>query len=111
MSLAERGIEGHHQGKARHQAEGGIGLVTVAMGLGVHFMGDHEPGGERRDGPWHDLGLYKVDGGITSTRPLIAHVCKAIAAIEKMASGEHALFCDPAPVTGFVKLLLIFKEK
>jgi hypothetical protein len=29
----------------------------------------------------------------------------------KMASGEYEVFCDPAPIVGFVKLLLIFKEK
>ena len=52
-----------------------------------------------------------MDGGITSTWPSLVHACKAIAVIEKMASGEYEIFCDPAPVAGFVKLLLIFKEK
>ncbi|MGU5653297.1 hypothetical protein [Aeromonas allosaccharophila] len=55
--------------------------------------------------------MSKVDDGITSTRPPLVHVCKTIAAIEKMASGEYEIFCDPAPIVGFVKLLLIFKEK
>ncbi|HDO1328637.1 TPA: hypothetical protein P2Q98_003483 [Aeromonas veronii] len=55
--------------------------------------------------------MSKVDDGITSTRPPLVHVCKTIAAIEKMASGEYAVFCDPVPIVGFVKLLLIFKEK
>jgi len=55
--------------------------------------------------------VCKVDGGITSTRQPLVHVCKTIAAIEKMVSGEYDIFCDPAPVVGFVKLLLIFKEK
>ncbi|MCS3832220.1 hypothetical protein HNP10_000935 [Aeromonas veronii] len=66
---------------------------------------------EQRDGPWHDLKVYKVDSGITSTRPPLVHACKAIATIEKMASGEYEIFCDQAPVAGFIKLLLIFKEK
>ncbi|MGL4917668.1 MAG: hypothetical protein ACRC5D_15705 [Aeromonas allosaccharophila] len=52
-----------------------------------------------------------MDGGITSIRPPLVHVCKTIAAIEKMASGEYEIFCDPALVVGFVQLLLIFKEK
>ncbi|MBL0588632.1 MULTISPECIES: hypothetical protein [Aeromonas] len=55
--------------------------------------------------------MSKADNGITSTWPPLVHVCKAIAAIEKMASGEYEIFCDQAPVAGFVKLLLIFKEK
>ncbi|WP_279497808.1 hypothetical protein [Aeromonas veronii] len=66
---------------------------------------------ELKDGAWHGLKVSKVDDGITSTRPPLVHVCKTIAAIEKMASGEYEVFCDPAPIVGFVKLLLIFKEK
>ncbi|WP_421329563.1 hypothetical protein [Aeromonas veronii] len=52
-----------------------------------------------------------MDGGITSTWPPLVHACKAIATIEKMVSGEYEVFCDLAPILGFVKLLLIFKEK
>lgn len=68
-------------------------------------------GEEQRDGPWHGLKVSKADNGITSTWPPLVHAYKAIATIEKMASGEYEVFCDPAPIVGFVKLLLIFKEK
>lgn len=45
MLSTQGGVEGHHQGKAGHQPQGGVGLVTIAVRFRDHLVGDHKQHG------------------------------------------------------------------